>query len=312
MEAIILKDYGGVENLQAAELPVPIPGRDEVLVSVKAISINPVDAKTRKGGTPLAALLKKDPPVILGWDVAGIVEQSSASSFKRGDAVFGMINFPGAGRAYASYITAPAAHLAHMPRSISFPEAAAASLAALTAWQALVVHASIGKNDRVLIHAGSGGVGHYAIQIARHLGAYVITTASSANREFVMSFGADEAIDYTTTPFEEVTGDIDFVLDTIGGDYIDRSIKAMKPGGTIISLPSSKNRNVTQAAEAMGMKGYPMMVKSDGKDMAELAALLETGEIRSHIAQSFPLNAVASAHLQIESGKTRGKLVVLP
>lgn len=312
MEAIVLKQFGGVENLQPADLPVPEPGPGEVLISVKAISINPVDVKTRKGGSRLAEELQKHPPIILGWDVAGTVETSTSSAFRQGDQVFGMINFPGAGRAYATYVTAPAAHLARMPENISYGEAAAASLAALTAWQALVNHAQVSKGQRVLIHAGSGGVGHFAIQIARHLGAYVVTTTSAINRQFVLDWGADEAIDYTTTPFEEATGDIDFVLDTLGGDYIDRSLKTMKKGSLIISLPSNKSGGVTQKAEAVSMRGYPMLVKSDGHDMSRLAALLGSGEIRSHVAQSFPLGEMAAAHLSMETGRTRGKLIVIP
>lgn len=312
MEAIILKHFGGVENLQLADIPIPEPRTGEVLVSVRAISINPVDVKTRRGGTPLAASLQKDPPVILGWDIAGIIVESSSAAFKSGEPVFGMVNFPGAGKAYATHLTAPADQLARIPGNITFAEAAAATLAALTAWQALRGYGQIRKGDRVLIHAGSGGVGHFAIQIARHLGAYVITTASLPNHAFVKGLGADEAIDYTSTPFEEVAGDIDFVLDAVGGDYVDRSLKTMAPGATIISLPSSRNAGVTEKAEALGMKGIPMLVKSNGKDMEALAALLRSGEIKSHIAQSFPLKEMAAAHLAMETGKTKGKLVVLP
>lgn len=312
MEAIILSRFGGVENLQIADLPVPEPRTGEVLVSVRAISINPVDVKTRRGGTALAASLQKDPPVILGWDMAGIVVQSSSDAFKAGEAVFGMVNFPGAGKAYATHLTAPADQLARVPGNITFPEAAAACLAALTAWQALSNHGQIRKGDRVLIHAGSGGVGHFAIQIARRLGAYVITTASLRNHAFVKGLGADEAIDYTSTPFEEVAGDINFVLDAVGGDYVERSLKTMAPGATIISLPSSRNAGVAEKAGALGMKGIPMLVSSNGKDMEALAALLKSGEIKSHIAQSFPLREMAAAHLEMETGKTKGKLVILP
>lgn len=312
MEAVILKHFGGVENLQLADISIPAPQAGELLISVRAISINPVDVKTRKGGTPLAQTLEKMPPVILGWDIAGIVEESLSPSFKAGQQVFGMVNFPGAGRAYATHVTAPADQLARIPGNITFPEAAAASLAALTAWQALVEHAGVKKGDRVLIHAGSGGVGHFAIQIARSLGAYVITTASARNHLFVKSVGADEAIDYTSTPFEEATGDIDVVLDTIGGDYIDRSLKTMLPGATIVSLPSSRNTQVSEKAGALGMRGVSMMVKSNGHDMQALARLLESGEIKSHIAQIFPLADMGAAHLEMETGRVKGKLVLIP
>lgn len=310
MEAIILKDFGGVENLEPAEVAVPTPGPGEILVGVRAISINPVDIKTRNGKA-MASLLGKEKPMILGWDIAGEVLQSAIPKFRTGDRVFGMVNFPGIGRAYAARVAAPASQLALMPDTISFPEAAAATLAALTAWQALTTHATIKRGDRVLIHAGSGGVGHFAIQMARHLGAYVLTTTSAQNGDFVLGIGANEFIDYRRVPFEEAAGEIDFVLDTLGDDYIDRSLKTMKKGGTLISLPSGKNDSVSAKAGAVGMNGSSMMVKSSGTDMERIAELLSTGAIKSHIADTFLLKEMQKAHLQIETKRTRGKVVVL-
>ncbi|MBB6274451.1 NADPH:quinone reductase-like Zn-dependent oxidoreductase [Pedobacter cryoconitis] len=309
MKAIILTEAGGIEKLVINTLPVPVITENEVLIQVKAISINPVDAKTRSG-KGLYGRLKENPPVILGWDISGIVTESNSPLFKTGDEVFGMVNFPGHGRAYAEYVAAPAAHLALKPANISHEEAAAATLAALTAWQALVSHAKIKATDKILIHAAAGGVGHYAVQIAKHIGAYVVGTSSAKNKDFVMKLGADEHIDYTSQRFEEATSAIDFTLDTIGGDNIDRSLEVIKTGGTIISIPSGLNEEVTSKASAKGINGYFILVESNGDDMKQIAALLEKGIIKSHVSITYPFEQLPEAHSAIESGRTAGKIVV--
>lgn len=309
MKAIILTEAGGIEKLVINTLTVPVITENEVLIQVKAISINPVDAKTRSG-KGLYGRLKENPPVILGWDISGIVTESNSPLFKTGDEVFGMVNFPGHGRAYAEYVAAPAAHLALKPANISHEEAAAATLAALTAWQALVSHAKIKATDKILIHAAAGGVGHYAVQIAKHIGAYVVGTSSAKNKDFVMELGADEHIDYTSQRFEEATSAIDFTLDTIGGDNIDRSLEVIKTGGTIISIPSGLNEEVTSKASAKGINGYFILVESNGDDMKQIAALLEKGIIKSHVSKTYPFEQLPEAHSAIESGRTAGKIVV--
>ncbi|MBS1664567.1 MAG: NADP-dependent oxidoreductase [Bacteroidetes bacterium] len=310
MKTIILKGFGGVENLSLTDTPVPTPEQDHVLVQVKAISINPVDIKTR-AGKGVSGRLKDIHPIILGWDIAGTVKQSNSPKFKPGDEVFGMINFPGHGKAYAEYVDAPASHLALKPNNITFEEAAAATLAALTAYQTVALHAKIKKGDRVFIHAAAGGVGHYAVQIAKHLGAYVIGTASADNADFVKSLGVDEHIDYKAQPFETAVQEkVDFVLDTIGGDNIDRSLEIIKPGGTIISIPSGLREEVTAKAQAKGINGYFTMVQSNGEDMAAIAKLLSDQTLISHISQTFPFEEMAKAHLQLETGRTRGKIII--
>lgn len=313
MKVITLNGPGGVTQLKHTDIPVPVPQAGEVLVQVKAISINPVDIKTRLGKGRFGAL-KDENPLILGWDISGIVTETGegVTAFKPGDAVFGMVNFPGHGKAYAEYVAAPADHLALKPDNISFEEAAAATLAALTAWQMLVTHATIKAGDKVLIHAAAGGVGHYAVQVAKHLGAYVIGTSSAANKEFVLGLGADEHIDYRNQRFEDVLSNIDFVLDAIGGDNIDRSLLVIRPAGTLISIPSGLNELVTEKAKAKGINGYFAMVSSNGKDMAILADLLQKGIIKSHVSQVFPFAEMDKAHLQIESGRTVGKVVITP
>jgi len=309
MKAIVLTEAGQVDKLVLTTLPAPIIVKDEVLIQVKAIGINPVDAKTRSG-KGLYGKLKEQPPVILGWDVSGIVTESKSQLFKVGDEVFGMVNFPGHGKAYAEYVAAPATQLALKPANISHEEAAAATLAALTAWQALVSHAKIKATDRILIHAAAGGVGHYAVQIARHIGAYIVGTSSAKNKDFVMELGADEHIDYTSQRFEDATEALDFVLDTIGGDNIDRSLEVIKTGGTIISIPSGLNEQVTAKASAKGINGYFILVESNGDDMKQLAGLLEKGIVKSHVGQTYPFEQLPAAHSAIESGRTVGKIVI--
>src|SRR5215213_6143530 len=219
MKAIILKEAGGPENLIVTDIPVPVPKNAEVLVKVKAISINPVDVKTRKG-SGLYNDLKSDEPVILGWDIAGEVVQvgEDVTSLEEGDEVFGMVNFPGHGKAYAEYVAAPAGHLAEKPELLSTQEAVAGTLAALTAWQVLLDQAKLQAGEKILIHAAAGGVGHFAVQIAKYLGAYVIGTASEANYDFVKELGADDFVDYTKEKFEEIVKDADVVFDTFGRD----------------------------------------------------------------------------------------------
>jgi NADPH:quinone reductase-like Zn-dependent oxidoreductase len=311
MKAIVLKGFGGVQNLEYSKLPLPEISDNEVLIKVKAFSINPVDIKTRLGRGQ-ASRLKEFNPIILGWDVSGTVTDTgrSVTSFKIGDEVFGMVNFPGHGKTYAEYVAASELHLSLKPPIVSHEDAAAASLAALTAWQILKEKVRIKPGDKVLIHAAAGGVGHYAVQMAKYLGAYVIGTSSVENRNFVLEMGASEHIDYKKQIFENEVKDVDFVFDSMGGDYIDRSLKVLKPGGIIISIPSGASESVKEKASLKGMTGDTFRVQSDGKNMKEIAGLLEQQIVRSHISKVFAFDEIQAAHLQIESGKTKGKIVV--
>ena len=312
MKAIILTNAGSVENLELADIPKPDIQSDEVLIKVKAISINPVDIKTRIGKSLYNELKDKNNAIILGWDVSGIVEATGkgVTEFKKDDEVFGMVNFPGHGKAYAEYVAAPASHLALKPSNISHEEATAATLAALTAWQAVVTNAKVSKGQKVVIQAASGGVGHYAVQIAKHLGAYVIATSSAANKDFVISLGADEHIDYKKHRIDDIVSDADFVLDPIGDDNIDPSLNAVKKGGTVIMLPSFFKEQIAEKSKARGVNGFYFSVKSNGDDMKQIAELLAKGIIRSHVSNTFPLDKIREAHLQIETGRTVGKIVV--
>ena len=313
MKAILLNGFGGVEHLVISEIPEPVMSDTEVIVMTKAIGINPVDIKTRKG-KGMAAAFKDFDPVILGWDISGMITQTGkkVTAFKPGDEVFGMINFPGHGRAYAEYVAAPEHHLAPKPANISHEEAAAASLAAMTAWQVLKYKAGIKKGDKVLIHSAAGGVGHYAVQMAKYLGAWVAGTASGKNKDFVLELGADRHIDYENQKFEDVLHDLDFVVDTIGGVNTDRSFGILRPGGTIICIPSGTSEDITEKAAERGLNGYHFRVQSDGENMKEIAFLLEKGIVKSFISKTYSFDGIQAAHLQMETGKTRGKLVVIP
>ena len=317
MKAVVLTRPGGVENLQLTDLPIPQPGDHDVLIQTKAISINPVDAAVRNDETSLNYVLQLQPgekPVILGWDVSGIVTATgrSVTRFKKGDEVFGMIRFIGHGKAYAEYVTAPEDQLALKPENISHEEAAAATLAALTAWQALVTHAKIKKGDKVLIHSGAGGVGHYAIQLARHFGAGVIATSSPENKDFVLQLGAQKHIDYKSTRFEDVIDDADIILDSVATPgHLDRSVSALKKGGRIISiLQHFTDETLLKKIKEKDIYAYRLGVSSNGRDMESIAALLKTGQLHSHISTVFTLDQIPAAHQSIETGRTKGKIVV--
>ncbi|KAA2239826.1 NADP-dependent oxidoreductase [Chitinophaga agrisoli] len=315
MKAFILRQTGGAEQLKLEELAKPAIQPGEVLVKAQAIAINPIDVFVRKDSNALKAFLQPadgQDTFILGWDLAGIIEEVGADvkDFKKGDAVFGMVNFRGAGNVYAEYVAAPADQLALKPEHTSFEEAAAACLAALTAWQALVTHANLQQGQKILIHAAAGGVGHYAVQIAKHLGAHVIGTGSAANKDFILSLGADEYIDYKQQQFEQLVNDADVVLDPIYGDHLLRSIDATKKGGRIISLLMDFTGAIGEKAKAKDIKGYHMGVSSNGKDMRQIASLMATGALRSHINTSYSFTDLPKAHQQQEAGNSHGKIVV--
>lgn len=309
MKAIILQIASGVDQLKHVELNLPTIEEREVLVQINAISINPIDVKTRNG-QGVYGLIKDESPIILGWDIAGIVTESKSTLVPIGSEVFGMVNFPIRGGAYAEYIKVPADQLALKPSNVKFEEAAATTLAALTAWQALTVHTHIKEGQHVLIHAASGGVGHFAVQIAKYFGAHVTGTSSLKNKDFIMELGADQHIDYSHYDWSNHNREFDLVLDTIGGENIDHSIQVTKRGGIIISIPTGKSEAVTEKAQTHGIIGKPIRVEPNGKHMKQIANLLEKGIIKPHISKLFDFNEMAEAHLQQETGRTVGKIVV--
>ncbi len=317
MKAITLKENGGVENLRLAEVDKPAISAGEVLVRVKAISINPVDAGVRRDKATMQRMLRPkdgEDTFIIGWDIAGVVEEigSDVKEFRRGDGVFGMVNFPGSGRAYAEYVAAPADQMALKPKNTSFEDAAAAALAALTAWQGLVTNAKVKKGDKVLVHGAGGGVGHYVVQIAKSFGAYVVGTGSTSKRDFILKLGADEFIDYTSERFEDKVKDADIVFDSISDpDHLLRSIGAVKKGGRVVSIKANFGDEHLEAAKAKDVQAIRLLVKSNGEDMKQVARLMAEGKLQSHISAKYKFEDLPKAHQHIETGKTTGKIVVV-
>lgn len=312
MKVMILKEFGGVNNFELADMEMPQPGKGEVLVRTRAIGINPIDIKTREG-EGMASAFKDADPMILGWDISGTVEQlgESVSGFDVHDEVFGTINFPGIGAAYAEYVVAPADQIAKKPSSISHAEAAAATLSALTAWQALMDAGKIKAGDKVLIHGAAGGVGNYAVQIARHVGAYVVGTASGDGLEFVRKLGANRVIDYRKQRFEEVEDGFDFILDPIGGENFVRSLSILRPEGTIVLLPSDKTAEAEKAAQEHHVRNYRhILMHSSGEGMRGIASMIGEGSMNISVDKTFPFARLPEAHEALENGSVKGKVVV--
>ncbi|MBT2451648.1 NADP-dependent oxidoreductase [Streptomyces sp. ISL-43] len=298
MRAIVVSQWGGPEALTETEMERPEPGVAEILVRVRAAGVNPVDWKTRASG----GLISWGAVPVVGWDVSGTVEEvgPGVTLFQPGDEVFGMPRFPHQASAYAEYVTAPARHFVRKPANIDHIGAAALPLAALTAYQSLVDTAGLEAGQRVLIHAAAGGVGHLAVQIAKAYGAYVIGTASAGKHELLRSLGADELIDYRSADFAEAVGeDVDIVLDSVGGDYGQRSLAVLKPGGHLVTLPSPDD----VPADAPGVHTGWTLVEPDYAGLKAVAALVAQGKLR-------PLAEAAKAHEIGERGRTTGKIVL--
>ena len=306
MRAITQHTLGGPEVLTIQDAPEPRPLPTEVLVRVKAIGLNPLEARLRAGEFPLIGR----PPFILGWDISGIVEQAQTWRLRPGDEVFGMPLFPRAANAYAEAVAAPALHLARKPASLSHTEAAALPVVGLTAWQGLVDLGGVSEGDRVLIHGGGGGIGHIAIQIAKALGAHVTTTASDSKRKFVEELGADEVIDYTAVDFTDTVRDIDLALDTIGADTARRSLHVLRPGGHLVTATSEEDTELAAAYEAAGKRFSGIAVDPDPVALRGLIELVEQGKLRVHVQQTFPFERITDAHRQLDTGHLQGKLVL--
>ncbi|KAF5047455.1 2-haloacrylate reductase [anaerobic digester metagenome] len=311
MKAAIFKGTGDADQLEVRQIPIPEIDENEILVRTKVASINPIEVKTRKGNRFSEKLLQHEYPV-LGWDASGVVEKTgkNVSEFNAGDKVFGIIGFPGFGKTYAEYFVAETKHLTLIPENVSFEDAAASTIAAITAYQALKDYGKLNADTKVLIHAASGGVGHFGVQFAKHFGAEIWVTASGPKEDFLKSLGADHFINYKTENFEEKVQNMDVVFDLIGGDYIDRSLKSLKKGGVLISIPSATNSEVEEKAQKAGSTGVRFILENKKEDMQAIAHLLESGEIKPFISGRFPLNEVSEAHKELEKGHTTGKIVI--
>ncbi|QMW03899.1 NADP-dependent oxidoreductase [Spirosoma foliorum] len=309
MKAYLLYEAGGVDKLILSETQRPTLKSGEVLIRVKAIGINPADTIYRNSSKLISYIFGEEQPVIMGWDIAGeVVEKSeNTAGFEVGDTVFALLQNA---RGYAEFVAVNVGLLAHKPGKITFEEAAAAPMAGLTAWQPLVHGMNIKKGNKILIHGAAGGVGHYAVQIAHYLDAEVIATSSGKNHDFVMSLGADKHIDYQTEHFWEVISDVDFVLDTIGGETLEHSIDVTKPGGTIISIIPMTDERLKSKAQAKNVKLSLWGLQFNGEDLRAFADLMAKGILKSYIAKTYPFTAMAEAHTQVETRRTAGKIVL--
>lgn len=316
MKAVRIHQFGGPEVLIVEEIERPVPAPDEILVKVYASGVNPVDWVIRNGAIdalkPLMPL-----PMILGWDAAGIVEEcgSDVTGFQKGDAVYGVPNFPGIGGSYAEYCAAKADQFALKPKSLSFTEAAGMPLAALTGWTGMFEYGKLQAGQRILIQGASGGVGSFAVQFAKAKGAYVIAVASTNNVEYLEQLGADEVIDYKTQKFDELVHDVDVVLEASpvrDNKERLRSVSVLKEGGIFVSVNTDFpfDDELTEALAKKGATGELAPNQPRQEWLQKMARLIDEGRVQVFINKVFPLEQVAEAHRESESWHVRGKLIL--
>ncbi|ANF94756.1 NADP-dependent oxidoreductase [Paenibacillus bovis] len=309
MKAIVIEQYGDKDQLKEMEVPHPVPAEHQVVVKLKATSINPIDWKLRAGY--LKDMMDWEFPIILGWDAAGVITEvgSAVTEWKIGDKVFARPDTTRFGT-YAEYTLVDDHLLAPLPPAISYQEAASVPLAGLTAWQALFDHGQLKAGEKVLIHAGAGGVGSLAIQLAKNAQAHVITTASAQNAEFLKSLGADEVIDYKATNFAEVLSDIDLVFDTMGGDIQKDSFKVLKRDtGRLISIVGQPDEDI---AREMNITAKSIWLQPDGKQLQELGQLMEQRKVNAIVGTEIPFSeeGLRKAHELSETHHAKGKIVI--
>lgn len=304
MESVRLHEHGPTnKGVQFEQAPIPTPGEGELLIEVHAASVIPGDWKLRNG---VFGDVSSGMPFVLGYDVSGVVLSvaEEVTAFKAGDEVFAYLPYAGA---FAEYAVGPADVFAHKPENITHLQAASVPVSGLAAWEALTNVADLQAGQTVLIQAGAGGVGHFAVQIAKALGATVYTTASARNHEFLKGLGADVVIDYHTQKFEDVVKQVDVVIEMIGGEVLERSYGVVKPGGIIVTM----NQQVDQGRlDELGIRGRFNNTPTNTKILTELAELLEDGRVVPHVSKVFPLSETAKAMELNEQGHTQGKLAI--
>jgi len=307
MLAVRMHGYGGPEVLRFEEALRPKPGVGEILVRVHAAGVNPIDWKIREGY--LKQAVEYALPLIPGWDYSGVVEATGPGSdrFEEGDEVFGRSDITLDG-SYAEYMVVKETDAAFKPRSVDHVHAAAVPLAALTAWQSLFDASQLENGQSVLIHAAAGGVGHFAVQLAKWCGAHVIGTGSAANQEFLRELGVDEPVDYQATRFEDVAHDVDIVLDTMGGDTQKRSWNVLKKGGILVSIVNPPSQH---EAETNGVRQAFVRGQSNSSQLAEIANLVDNAELMAVVETVLPLSEARRAQELSQAGHTRGKIVLL-
>ncbi|MFE3786366.1 NADP-dependent oxidoreductase [Streptomyces goshikiensis] len=307
MKAAVINQYGQVRDVvRVTDVPVPAVGPRDVLIEVRAAGVNPVDHLIVKG---FLSAGEPSRPLVIGNELAGVVTQvgAEATRFAVGDEVFSRVD-PRVGGAFAEYVAVDESLVAAKPSRLTFEEAASLPLVALTALQALTEQADVRSGTRVLIHGGAGGVGSAAVQIAKQIGAEVVATAGSGSVELVRELGADRVIDYRTEKFEEVVSDVDVVLDTIGGETQERSFGALKSGGTLVSIVAVPDADAKKARWNVEARSFFM--RPQGEQLAHLAGLVESGQLRPIVETVFPLDEASEALQKVERGGARGKTVI--
>ncbi len=301
MKAARIHEWGG--DLILDEIPVPVPKDDQILIRVRASSINPVDWKAQAGYMQQYLSL----PLTLGWEAAGDVvalgAAAAASGLKIGDAVYAKSNSNG----FAEFVAVPAINAAPKPASLDYGQAATLPVAALTAWQGLFDHAGLQAGQKVLIHGAAGGVGHFGVQLAKWRGAYVIGTGSAGNEAFIRQVGADQFIDYRTTRFEDVVQDADVVFDTVGGETLERSYAAARSGGIVVTVAG---RPSPEAAQARGVRAAGVGATATREQLDVLTAAVEAGQVKPTVSAVYPLAQAGEALAKNKEGHTRGKMVI--
>ena len=330
MKAFIVDRYGNNDGVRAGEMPDPEVRDDDVLVQIHAASVNPLDLKIRGGSLKL--ILPYRLPFVLGNDLAGVVVRvgSRVQRFKRGDEVYARPDQDRIG-AFAEFISIKEDAVASKPKELTMEEAASIPLVGLTAWQALIERANLKAGQKVLVHAGSGGVGTFAIQLAKHLGALVATTTSTANLDWVKPLGADIVIDYRKDDFETLLHDYDVVLDTLGGETLEKSLRVLKPGGKLASLSGPTDPGfakdirstwilrlvmrllsyrIRQKAKRHQVSYSFLFMRASGDQLREIASLIDSGIIRPVMDRVFPFASTKEALVYVETGRAKGKVVV--
>ena len=296
MYAVLIHETGGPDVLRYEEAERPDPGEGEVLIEVRAASVNPIDWKIRRG------LRETQLPAVLGNDVSGVVELSRIDRFAAGDEVLGVASSGG----YAEFATVPANLIAKKPAGVSHEQAAALPVSGLTAWQALFDSGGLQAGQTALVAGGAGGVGHLAVQFAKHAGARVIATGSARNRDFVLGLGADQYIDYKSQDVGEAASDVDVAFDTVGGETTESLVPTLREGGVLVTIA---NVPPQQLAAKRGARAELLQMSSSSEQLEKIVGLVDEGAVRVEISQKFPLSEARQAHELSESGHTRGKIV---
>jgi NADPH:quinone reductase-like Zn-dependent oxidoreductase len=305
MHAIRIHDFGGPDALKDDVLPLPQPRDDEILVRVEAAAVNPVDVKMREG--KVTSIQAQDLPLTLGRDLSGVIEScgTAVQGLRKGDEVFAFIGYDRG--AYAQYVMVKSGEFAPKPENLSHVEAAAVPLAGLTAWQGLLDHGRLTSGQRVLIHGGAGGVGHFAVQIAKTKGAWVAATCSGRDIDFVKRLGADQVIDYQKKRFEDEVAEMDLVFDLVAGETQQRSFAVLKQGGALISTLQEPDKN---KAKAKNLRTAHYMAQPNAAQLAEIGRLLLAGKLKPYVFKTFKLEEAGKAEQALAEQHVQGKIVL--